>query len=143
MYGIIRIDRDASRTHTWQVTIQRRTRIYTRNFTDQRHGGEGKALEAAQAYRDALLATHAPMTRRERCAIRKKNNRSGVSGVTRIGITDRRCQNPVRAEYWLAKWPVEGGTAKQRKFSIQKYGERGAYLLAVRARKEALRHLSS
>lgn len=116
MHGIIRIDRDAPRTHTWQVTIQRRNCMYTRNFTDRRYGGKEKALAAAEAYRDALVAQHAPMTRRERCAIRKKNNRSGVSGVTRIGITDRRCKNPVRAEYWLAKWTVHGGNRNSGSF---------------------------
>jgi hypothetical protein len=61
-----------------------------------------------------------------------------VSGVTRIEITDRRWKNPVRAGYWLAKWPLDGGRFKQCLFSIQKYGERGAYRRAVRARTAAL-----
>jgi hypothetical protein len=143
MYGIIRIDREASNTHAWRMEIQWRCRIYSRNFSDQRHGGKRKALQAAVAYRDIIIATHAPLTRAEHCAIRKKNNRSGVSGVTRLEIMDRRCKNPVRTGYWLAKWPFDGGRFKQCLFSIQKYGERGAYFLAVRAREEALRQLSS
>jgi hypothetical protein len=39
--------------------------------------------------------------------------------VTRIEITDRRCKNPVRVGYWLAKWPLDGGRFKQCKSSIQ------------------------
>ena len=62
--------------------------------------------------------------------------------MTRIEITDRRWKNPVRAGYWLAKWPIDGGNPKQRKFSIQKYGERGAYLKAVRARRLGLNALT-
>jgi hypothetical protein len=124
------------------VEIQRRYRIYSRNFSDQRHGGKRKALQAAVAYRDILIATLAPLTRAERCAIRKTNNRSGVSGVSRIEITDRRWKNPVRAGYWLAKWPLDAGRFKQCMFSIQKYGERGAYLKAVQVRKQALKALN-
>ena len=138
MNGIIRIDRDAAWKHLWQVTIQRRNRLYTRNFPDLRHGGRDEALVAAQAYRDALLAEHPPLTRRARCAILKKNNRSGVAGVTRIVSIDRRWKHVARAAYWVARWPGEGGTVKQRRFAVTKYGERGAFLKAVQARKHGL-----
>ncbi|MCW5797725.1 MAG: hypothetical protein KIT40_04435 [Nitrospira sp.] len=40
--------------------------------------------------------------------------------------------------FWLAQWPIVGGKAKMRKFSIKRYGERGAYLRALRARRAAL-----
>lgn len=138
MHGIHRIDRDASRRHLWQVTIQRRNRIYTRNFPDLRHGGRDQALAAAQSYRDALLAQHPPLTRRAHCAILKKNNQSGVAGVTRIVSIDRRWKNVARAAYWVARWPGEGGTVKQRRFSVMKHGERGAFLKAVEARRHGL-----
>lgn len=138
MHGIIRIDRDASRKHLWQVSIQRRNRIYTKNFPDQRYGGKQQALAAAQVYRDALLVQHAPLTRQVHCAILKKNNRSGVAGVTRIVSIDRRWRNVARAAYWVARWPGEGGTVKQRRFAVTKYGERGAFLKAVEARRHGL-----
>ena len=109
--------------------------MYTRNFPDLRHGGRDEALVAAQAYRDALLAEHPPLGRRARCAILKKNNRSGVAGVTRIVSIDRRWKQVARAAYWVARWPGEGGTVKQRRFAVTKYGERGAFLKAVQARK--------
>jgi hypothetical protein len=97
MQGIIRIDRDASRKHLWQVSVQRQNRIYTRNFSDLRHGGRDQALAAAQAKRDALLAQHPPLPRRAHCAILKKNNQSGVVGVTRIVSIDRRWKHVARA----------------------------------------------
>ncbi|ULA59818.1 MAG: hypothetical protein LZF60_160148 [Nitrospira sp.] len=74
MTGICRIEQDARRG--WRVTLQRQHRIYTRNFSDHRYGGTAQALDAAQTYRDDLLAQHPHMTRRAQCAILKKHNRS-------------------------------------------------------------------
>ncbi|MBL8038389.1 MAG: hypothetical protein JNN16_12885 [Nitrospira sp.] len=68
------------------MTVQRRSRVYHRHFTDTVYGGKRKALEAAKSYRNSLIARLRPLTRREACEFRKKNNRSGVSGVTRIDI---------------------------------------------------------
>lgn len=81
---IYRIDHDTSHTHSWYVTLQRRGRVYHRHFTDSVYGGKSKALDAAKVYRDSLMKCLRPLTRPERCRIRKRNNRSGVSGVTRI-----------------------------------------------------------
>ena len=70
MLNIRRVDHEASRTHCWGVTVQRRTRIYVR------HGGSQPALEAAQVYRDTLIKAHPPLSKPAYCAIRRKNNRS-------------------------------------------------------------------
>ena len=86
---IYRIDHDRSHTHSWYVTIQRRGRIYHRHFTDSVYGGKRKALDAAKVYRDSLIASLRPLTRPDRCRIKKKNNRSGVSGVTRIDALEK------------------------------------------------------
>lgn len=137
MYGITRIDSDVSSTHSWHVTVQRRGRIFTRHFSDGTHGGTQGALQAAKAYRDRLITQYQPLSRKEFCAIRKKNNRSGVSGVTRHEVPGRTPTSP-RHIFWLAQWPIGAGKAKQRKFSVKKYGERGAYLRALKARREAL-----
>ncbi|MBS0173420.1 MAG: hypothetical protein JSR64_05245 [Nitrospira sp.] len=136
--GICRIDHDDARSHSWRVTLQRQNRIYTRNFPDRRHGGTAQALEAAQTYRDGLLAQHPGMSRRAQCAILKKNNRSGVSGVTRSAVVDRRSKTPSPAACWIARWPGEGGTVTQRQFAVKQFGEWGAFLKAVEARQHGL-----
>ncbi len=137
MHGISRVDHDASHTHSWLVRIQRRNRMHCRHFSDVACGGKRQALQAAKAYRDGLIQQHSPLSRAEFCTIRKKTNRSGVSGVTRQDTPGRTPASPRRL-FWLAQWPIGGGRAKKRKFSIKRYGERGAYLRALRARRAAL-----
>lgn len=142
MRRIYRIDHEASRTHSWFVTIQRRKRIVHRHFSDGVHGGKLKALAAAKAYRNQLMNDLRTLSRKEVCEIRKKNNRSGVSGVSRHEAPGRTPTSP-RHIFWLAQWPIGNGKAKKRKFSVKRYGERGAYLRALKARRHALATLTS
>lgn len=141
MKQIYRIDHEPSHTHSWFVTVQRRGRVYRRQFADTVYGGKRKALGVAESYRDRLIAHLRPLTRREICRIKKKNNRSGVSGVTRIDAMETDRGRPRRRQYWLAQWPIGSGKAKQRRFSVTRYGEQGAFQRAVQARREALRAL--
>lgn len=142
MKHIYRIDHEKSRTHSWLVTVQRRGRIYHRHFTDSVYGGKRQALTAARIYRDGLVASLVPLTRPECCRIRKKNNRSGVSGVTRIDLMETSRGRSYRRRYWLAQWPIGNGKARKKKFSITRYGERGAFQRALRARRQALNRLA-
>ncbi|HMS85234.1 MAG TPA: AP2 domain-containing protein [Nitrospira sp.] len=142
LYAIQRIDHQRSRTHAWKVIIQRRKTIYMRYFSDGRHEGKEAALKAAKAYRDQLIARHPPMTRREVCVIRKTNNTSGVSGITRIDSVEWTQSRKVHRLYWDAQWPTLSGKPVHRKFSITLYGERRAFQLAVHARRQGLRQLT-
>lgn len=137
MHGISRVDHEGSRTHSWLVRIQRRNRTHSRHFSDMTCGGKRRALQAAKAYRDSLIQQHPPLSRTDFCTILKKTNRSGVSGVTRHEAPGRTLASP-RHSFWLAQWPIGGGKAKMKKFSIKRYGERGAYLRALGARRTAL-----
>lgn len=139
---IYRVDHDASHTHSWLVTVQRRGRVHSRHFTDAVYGGKRHALEAAIRYRDVLLTSLRPLTRPEICRIRKRNNRSGISGVTRIDAWENSRGRRVHRRYWLAQWPVGNGKASKKKFSIKHYGEREARQRAVHVRQQALRRLA-
>jgi hypothetical protein len=141
MHGIRRIDHEPSRTHSWLVTLQRRKRIYHRHFSDGRYGGKRKALAAAQTYRATLIAELPALSRQERCSIRRKNNRSGISGVSRHELAGHTPRSPRRA-YWIAQWPIGRQKAKMRKFSVKRYGEEGAFRRAVAARRRALAALT-
>ena len=141
MHRISRIDDDRTHTHAWLVRVQRRNRIHHRYFSDRVHGGKRLALAVATAYRETLVQTLPELTRPEVCRIRKKNNRSGVSGVSRHEAPGRTPTSP-RLAYWLAQWPIGNGRAKQRKFGVKKYGEKGAYLRALQARRAALTALA-
>lgn len=86
--GIYRIDHHGPRG--WRVSLQRQNKIYTRKYSDHRYRGTAEALKAAETYRDSLVGQHSRMSRRAQCEILKRNNRSGVSGVTPSDVVDRR-----------------------------------------------------
>jgi hypothetical protein len=66
------------------------------------YGGKRNALEAAKAYRNRLISKVQALTRQERCSIMKKNNRSGLSGVTRSDVMEKAHGRIYRRRYWLA-----------------------------------------
>jgi hypothetical protein len=142
MLNIRRLDHEASGTHCWRVTVQRQSRIHRRSFSDGQHGGRAQALQAAQAYRDQLVHTYPPLAMPVYCAILKKNNRSGVSGLLRVDRVEVCRGKRQRKLFWEAQWPIGNGRSRHRKFSILKYGEEGAYQRALAARDTALLALS-
>ena len=143
MLNIRRVDHDASSSHCWRVTVQRRKRIFVRDFSDGRQGGRQPALQAAQLYRDALINAHPPLTKPAYCAIRKKNNRSGVSGLMRVDTWQVYKGRRFRRLYWEAQWPIGKGKARHQKFAILKYGEEAAKRKAFAARRAALKALAT
>ncbi len=114
--------------------------MYVKHFTDGVYGGKRKALAAAIAYRDHIIAQYPPLTLKEFCSVIKRNNRSGISGVCRYAPREPRQDGELRW-YWIATWSPVPGKTKQIKFSVDRYGEEGAFKRAVRARKNALAQL--
>ena len=143
MLNIRRVDHDASSTHCWRVTVQRRKRIFVRDFSDGRHGGRQPAFQAARLYRDVLINAHPPLSKPAYCAIRKKNNRSGISGLMRVDKWQVHNGRRARRLYWEAQWPIGNGKARHKKFFITKYGEEGAKRKALAARRAALKALAT
>lgn len=142
IYGITRVDNESSRTHGWLVTIQRRGTIHRRQFSDGVYGGKKKALMAAKTFRDQIIAKYPPLSKREHAQIRKKNNRSGVVGVCRYCASETKDRPPEeRRWFWVASWVLPNGRSKRIKFSVNKYGEKGAFQLAVKARRAALKSM--
>ena len=84
-----------------------------------------------------------PLSKAAYCAIRKKNNRSGISGLTRVDTWQIYKGRRFCRLYWDAQWPIGHGKAQHKKFSITKYGEHGAYRRAFTARNTALKALST
>lgn len=143
VYGISRVDNEASRTHGWLVTIQRRGVIYRKHFSDGIHGGKKKAFVEARNFRDDVVARHPPLSMQEYSSIVKRNNRSGVVGVCRYCASETRDLPEDRQRwFWVASWPLPDGRRKRVKFSVGKYGEEGAFERALKARTEALDKLN-
>lgn len=142
MYGITRVDHERSRTHAWRVTIQRQGKIHVGHFSDGVYGGKQKALAAAKKYRDDLLSKFPPLTRKEYCSILRRNNRSGLAGVSYHAEVIETERGPVERRFWIARLPLEPWRTKLVKFSIAKYGPEEAFRRAVKARQDALASLS-
>jgi hypothetical protein len=135
MYGISRIDDEAFRTHAWRVTLRRHHVTHVRNFADKKCGGKRKALRLAQAYRDELIRKVLPLTRKEFSGIRRRNNRTGVVGVYRYAKSYTLKDGTVRyCWYWEAIWPTTPGQSEIARFSVNKFGEAGAFNRACSAR---------
>lgn len=143
VYGVSRVDNDASRTHGWLVTIQRRGVIYRKHFSDGVFGGRKKAFVAARDFRDEVVSKHPPLSMQEYSSIVKKNNRSGVVGVCRYCTSETRDLPEERQRwFWVASWPLPNGKRKRVKFSVKKYGEQGAFQRALDARNDAINKLN-
>lgn len=135
MYGISRVDDETHHTHAWRVSLRRRRTMYVRNFPDLKWGGSRKALRLAQRYRDRLLRTVRPMTRQEFSAIRRRHNQTGVVGVCRFSSGYRLKDGRMRyCWYWEAIWPTALGESETVRFSVNKFGEKGAFERACAAR---------
>jgi len=141
--NIHRIDHDGSRTHCWRVIVQRRRRSYGRSFSDRRYGGSQAALVAAKGYRDEVIRSNPALSKPVYCAILKKTNRSGVSGLSRVDRWALCHGRRIRRLYWEAQWPIAPCRSRHRKFSILKYGEDGAYQRALKAREIGLDALAT
>jgi hypothetical protein len=139
--NIRRLDHDAKGDHGWIVTLQRKGAAIVKRFSDGIYGGKREALKAAVEYRDSFLARDKPFDHQIWIRTRlRKNNKSGIPGVLRYEIPRRSDpQNP--REYWIATWTNEHGVTRQRKFSIERYGEEEAKLLAIAERDYQLRRV--
>ena len=113
----------------WYARITRRRWKYAKYFHDRQHGGDTEAARlAAVAWLEELRRKlPAPAPRRDRLTSR---NRSGFPGVRRVTEVVKRMGGQ-KYYHWEGRWDTAHGG---RKFSIIKYGEDKAFLLACIAR---------
>ena len=137
--GVVRRDNDAARTHGWTVFLQRRGRVVIKLFSDGVWGGRDKALAAAIRFHRSMSRKLRAFSLADYCDIKKRNNRSGIPGVCR-NVYQR--ESGGKSIYWVASCPIGRGQQKHIKFSVTKYGEKGAREKAIEARRRALRALS-
>lgn len=136
--NITRVDNERTRTHAWQLRLQRKGQAVSKCFSDGVYGGKRKALKAAIEYRESWLAEHSNVEYQLWVRTRlRKNNTSGIPGVARYEALD----NPNtgrRVVFWLASWIDEHGASRKRKFHVSCYGERQAKRLAIAERQRQL-----
>lgn len=138
---IRRIDNERTRTHSWHVAIRSRNQAVTRHFSDSVHGGKRKALQAAIAFRDEMLAQLRDADYSKWLRRKRGNNTSGIVGVARYVNVSQTQEHPQEYPYWQAFWRDRDGKRHTRTFSVLKYGERGARQMAIKARQTAVQEL--
>lgn len=110
----------------WTVHIKRNGRVWCKSFQDEQEGGESAALQAAKAGRDATCAEHPLMGQRARMQALTVKNTTGVPDVYHWNDGNG---NP----YWKAQTSL-GSKTLARVFSVARYGDAGAFGLAVKER---------
>lgn len=132
--------------HGWWVRVKRGGKMFQHFFLDSKYGGKEKCLEAAIVFRDAVKSQFLdhPNTdyifSEDRTPSRR--NKSGVMGVNRTAHSYTSKGHKYQRLVWQAHWPIGNGKNKNKSFSIQKYGEEGAFQLAYQARQEGLAKLT-
>jgi hypothetical protein len=137
--GITRVDNHHTRTHGWKVFLQRRKQVVTKLFSDGVWDGRKKALAAAKRFHQQTRRTLPRLNLADYCQIKKRNNRSGISGVSRHV---QRRQSGGKSIYWIASCPIGHGGRRHIKFSVTKLGEQQALAKAIAARRRALQTLT-
>jgi hypothetical protein len=118
---------DYGNTHGYRAYIKFKGQEYQKIFSDQ--GDPQGALEKARHWRRLKLRTlQAEESGNNPLKKSYRNNKSGIIGVCRSGNN------------WQAAW-VEKGVARNRKFSVEVYGEAESFRLACRVRAEAEQRL--
>lgn len=139
MYGISRIDNEQYNAHAWRVSLIRRGRRFVKNFPDKKCGTSEKAFTQAIKFRDQLLVKYPPISRKEFCNAKRRNNKTGITGVYKYAKSYLLKDGTMRESwYWEANWPDQNGQSKSMRFSVKKYGDEFAKQMAIRARKNGL-----
>lgn len=126
--NITRIDHPAKRTYGFFVRVRWKGQNRSRFFSDKKHGDRLAALTAAIDWRDAT-EQELDKPRTERLVIgQPRSSNTGVVGVRR--------RTEGHTEYMEATWVNEQGTLSRTRFSIARYGVKGALRRAQKAREQ-------
>ena len=114
-----------------RVIFERQRQRYSKIFSDREYGSPEATLAAAKAWRDQTLRALPVLSKAEAVTAMRAANTSGVVGVHRI----HEIRNGMCKEWWRAHSPNQPGQPhRNKRFSIEKYGEQQAFELAVKAR---------
>ncbi len=136
---VSRIDQPDKNNHGWYVRIRREGVTTSKFFRDSKYGTRTKALKAAIAFRDQLLANFKLPASKRKVLHRAGRNTSGIVGVARR--TMRRRDGRPGGSYWVATWSPGNGKTARKLFSIAELGERGALLAACACRRDREREI--
>lgn len=118
----------------YRILINRNKEITQEYFYLSEGITEAQALKAAKARWREIRAVYPVLTKRRFREVLRKPTASGIAGVNKVSVRS----NGYDYEVWKATWTTRSGRRVSKQFSINKYGEEKAQLLAYEARMEAL-----
>lgn len=118
----------------WAVRVIRQGKYHNGHFADAVYGGKVQSRIAARRFRDVLYGRIEPDTRVRRKAPKGSRNKTKHVGVSfEEYVVEGRWY-----ERFVANWKDADGRTRRRRFGVGPYGRRGAFALAVEARKEGV-----
>jgi hypothetical protein len=135
--GISRIDHEGKHTHGWYVRVCFDRKMHSKFFSDASNGGKEKALKKAVKHRNDLEKQLGKPRTDRIIVVSNQRNTTGILGVQRTlkGIQARGGDPLARAVYEVT-WSPEPNVLRKTSFSIEKYGEEGAFQKAVELRQK-------
>lgn len=132
---------DSGNTHGWQFRIAEGTKdAHSKLFSDSGRHTDAALVDACK-YRDTYLAAHPELLASSAPVWLRlpKHNRSGILGVN---YSETTLPSGTRYTSWQMTCPrPEGGTPRTARYSVAKFGETQALMMAVEARRDATRDL--
>jgi hypothetical protein len=122
---ITRIDQDVKRTHGWYVRVRFHGKTHTKFFSDKKCGGHYSSLLSAISWRNKT-ETKIGKIRTNRHMVTKTSSGTGVVGVRLNGKLNR----------YEVSWVTHQGKQGKTSVSINKHGEKKAFLKACEIRQE-------
>ena len=116
------------------VKVQRARRKIYEVFNFAQFPDENACFEAAKKRALEVDQLFPRLTRKEYAQIKRSNFKNEEVGVRKLIKKSK----GIEYEFWEASWSPHVGRVKKKRFSVKKYGEEEAHMLARQARAEGL-----
>jgi AP2 domain len=135
--GISRIDHAEKHTHGWYVRVCFDRKMHSKFFSDASNGGKEKALKKAVKYRNDLEKQLGKPRTDRIVVVSNSRNTTGVIGVQRtVKMAKLKDGADLTGAVYEVTWSPEPNVLRKTSFSIEKYGEEGAFRKAVELRQQ-------
>jgi hypothetical protein len=137
--NISRIDSKKKNMHGWYVRIFQNGKSHAKYFNDLKSGGKEEALHDAIEYRNQLeIELGKPRTERYFATSVHPNNNTGVPGVNRRTVKQKKRGKWYSWDVFEVTWTPQPNKLSRTTVSIQKYGEEEAFRRACAIRDEKM-----
>jgi hypothetical protein len=141
--GISRIDSEACRTYGWYVRARFQGKVISKLFSDRKYGGKAKALMKARRFykksMEKLVRKHSDIATDKipvkTIVSKNKRNNTGVVGVQKI---ERKNYGGTVYQAYRVNWTDRSGKSRTKFFSIDKHGDKKAFVMACQHRKDKI-----